>query len=74
MKIDEAIKELKSAKKGGARNIVIAWWEAGSFGRKDDRKWALACDFVDAEMDWSAAHEGIESVLRDAPLLRPRSK
>lgn len=65
MTIDEAIKNLKEAKKAGHKNVIMAWWESDSFGRPDDDKWAEVCDFVDDKMDWSNTHDDLAYLIND---------
>jgi len=64
MQIDEAIKMFKEAKKNGVKNIIMAYWEADAFGKKDDDEWAELCDYVDDKMDWSNCHDDITETMR----------
>jgi hypothetical protein len=59
--IDEVIENLKQAKASGKTNIVFAWWDSESFGRKDDEDWAYLCELADRKMDWSNAHDDLTS-------------
>jgi hypothetical protein len=59
MTIDEAIENLKDAKKKGVKNIILAWWAADMFGREDDETWQNDAAVVDEHMDWSATHDAI---------------
>lgn len=63
MTIDEAIENLKAAKKGGTKSIVFAWWSADMFGREDDESWQHDAEIVEDKMDWSVAHENISWLL-----------
>jgi hypothetical protein len=63
MTIDEAIENLKAAKKRGVKNIVLAYWEADQFEREDDDVWAEAADRIERKMDWSATHDDISVLL-----------
>lgn len=63
MTVDEAIENLKDAKKRGVKNIVLAYWEADQFDRADDDVWADAADRVERKMDWSATHEDIHLLI-----------
>jgi hypothetical protein len=65
MTIDEAIKNLESAKRGGTKSIVFAWWSADMFGRTDDKKWRADSEWVENQMDWSYAHDQITDILND---------
>ena len=47
MTVDEAIENLKAAKKRGVKNIVLAYWEADQFDREDDDVWADAADRIE---------------------------
>lgn len=64
MTVDEAIKSLKEAKKGGAKNIIMAYWQADAFGMKDDDNWAEVCDLVCDKMDWSHTHDDLTENIR----------
>lgn len=61
MTIEEAIKNLQEAKEAGKKNIVIAWWDSESFGQEDNEDWAYLCDMADRKMDWSNAHDDLNS-------------
>ncbi len=63
MTVDEAIENLKAAKKRGVKNIVLAYWEADQFDREDDDVWANAADRIERKMDWSHTHEDISVLL-----------
>jgi len=63
MTVDEAIKELKAAKKSGVKNIIAAWWFADQFQRADDDVWAEAAERVERKMDWSYTHDDIRELL-----------
>lgn len=63
MNIDDAIKNLKDAKKAGHKNIIMAWWEAECFGRNDDDSWASICEYIDDKMDWSNCHDDISETI-----------
>jgi hypothetical protein len=63
MTIDEAIDNLKQAQKNGVKNVIVAWWEADAFGRKDDDTWAEMCDVFDDKMDWSGTHDDIQTLI-----------
>ncbi len=63
MKIEEAIKLLHDEKKSGTKNVIMAYWTAESFERKDNRSWKEDLNIVDTDMDWSASHEDIQSLL-----------
>ncbi len=63
MKIKDAIKLLKEEEKNGVKNIIMAYWTAESFERKDNRSWEEDLDIVDTDMDWSSSHEDIQSLL-----------
>ncbi len=63
MTIDEAIENLNQAKKNGVQNVILAWWEADAFGRKDDEAWGEMCDVFDDKMDWSGTHDDIATMI-----------
>jgi hypothetical protein len=63
MTIEEAIKNLKEAKKRGVKSVVLAYWEADQFQRADDASWEHAADLVERKMDWSATHDDISMTL-----------
>lgn len=63
MTIDEAIQNLKQAKKGGTKNIILAYWDAECFGRKDGSSWASDAELVERKFDWSYTQESIETFL-----------
>jgi hypothetical protein len=63
MTIDEAIENLKAAKKSGVKNIVAAWWFADQFQREDDEVWADAAERIERKMDWSPTHDDIRELL-----------
>lgn len=63
MTIDEAIERLKAEKKAGIKSVIIAWWDAGMFGRIDDEAWEHAADLADRKHDWSSTHEDLQMTL-----------
>lgn len=63
MTIDEAIENLKAAKKSGVKNIVAAWWFADQFQHEDDEVWAAAAERIERKMDWSPTHDDIRELL-----------
>jgi len=63
MTVDEAIENLKAAKKRGAKNIILAYWEADQFQREDDDVWADAAERVERKMDWSHTHDDIRELI-----------
>ena len=63
MTVDDAIKYLESIKKGGTKNIIVAWWTADMFGLNDDDDWGWASSYVESKMDWSSTHENISMML-----------
>lgn len=63
MTIDEAIRLLQSEKAAGVKSVIIAWWDAGMFGRIDDETWAHAAEMVERKHDWSSTHEDLQSAL-----------
>lgn len=64
MTIDEAIKNLKTAKESGTKNIILAWWGAEMFDREDDKLWQYDSERVEQKMDWSMTHETLSDMLR----------
>ena len=63
MTIDEAIERLNQEKKAGIKSVIIAWWDAGMFGRIDDEAWEHAAALVDRKHDWSSTHEDLQTTL-----------
>ena len=63
MTIDEAIDELKRAKKAGKRSGVFAWWFAEDFEREDSPEWEADAAFIEDEMDWSNTVDHIWDLL-----------
>lgn len=63
MKIEKAIEMLKEAQKHGAKNIILAYWEADMFERKDDESWEIDSEYVENEMDWSMTHDRIQDLI-----------
>jgi hypothetical protein len=63
MTIDEAIKNLEAAKRGGVKSIVLAWWSADMFEREDNDDWQYAASMVERKMDWSATHDAVAMTL-----------
>jgi hypothetical protein len=63
MKIEDAIKALQEEKKNGTKNVIMAYWTAGDFNRKDNKSWEEDLDIVDSDLDWSEAHDDIGSLL-----------
>ena len=62
MSIDDAIKLLRKTKTQGVKHIVLAFWEADMFDRKDDDEWAHAAELIEDDMDWSIAHEQMSQI------------
>jgi len=62
MKIKDAIKLLKEEEKNGVKNIIMAYWTAEAFDRKDDSSWREDVDIVDSDYDWSADQEAIQDI------------
>ncbi|NBT75132.1 hypothetical protein EBZ80_24235 [bacterium] len=63
MTIDEAIDNLKRAKKKGVKSVILAWWSADMFGRSDDSDWERSAEIAEDKMDWSTTHSDLASVL-----------
>ena len=65
MTIDDAIKDLKAAKKRGYKSIIYSWWSADMFGRIDNEEWE--CDSISVEdtMDWSRTHDDLSMHLSE---------
>jgi hypothetical protein len=63
MTIDEAIQNLKDAKKRGVKSIILAWWGADMFDYEDDDHWEAVAETVEREMDWSTTHDDIEMTM-----------
>ena len=70
MTVDEAIKRLNDAKKEGIKSIVLAWWEASMFEKKDgvtfsdDDTWEGVAESVEDQMDWSRCWEDIQFIIK----------
>jgi hypothetical protein len=63
MTIDEAIARLNQEKKAGIKSVIVAWWDAGMFGRIDDEAWEHAAEVVERKHDWSSTHEDLQMTL-----------
>jgi hypothetical protein len=63
MKIEEAIKALQEEKKNGTKNVIMVYWTAESFEREDDTAWKEDLEIIDTDMDWSNAHQDLQSAL-----------
>jgi hypothetical protein len=63
MKIEEAIKALQEEKKNGTKNVIMAYWTAEDFEREDDAAWQEDLEIIDTDMEWSNAHEDLQSAL-----------
>jgi len=63
MTVDEAIENLKAAKKSGTKSVILAWWNADMFGRQDDETWEHAADTVERKHDWSSTQESLQMTL-----------
>jgi len=63
MTINEAIENLKAAKKRGVKSIILAYWEADQFQRPDDEAWEHSAELVERKMDWSGTHDDLTMVL-----------
>ena len=63
MTIDEAIENLKDAKKRGVKSVILAWWDALDFSRQDDEAWEHAADLVERKHDWSSTHDDLAMTL-----------
>jgi hypothetical protein len=63
MTINEAIDNLKAAKKRGVKSVILAYWEADQFGQEDNDEWAHAADLVERKIDWSETHDDIAMTL-----------
>lgn len=63
MTVDEAIKRLELEKKAGIKNVIIAWWDAGMFDRKDDDEWAAIAKRIEDKFDWSSTHDDLATTL-----------
>lgn len=63
MTIDEAIERLNQEKKAGIKSVIVAWWDAGMFGRIDDEAWEHAAEVVERKHDWSSTHEDLQMTL-----------
>ena len=63
MKIEDAINQLIEAKNQGTKSIVLAYWEADMFGRRDDDSWEWDSEQIEENMDWSHAHDQMTDYL-----------
>lgn len=66
MRIDDAIKELRSLKKAGVRSVLATWWTAEDFGRPDDEGWEYDSRSAERHMDWSLAHDSLSELIGDS--------
>lgn len=63
MTVDEAIRRLEAEKAAGIKSVIIAWWDAGTFGRVDDEDWAHDAETVERKFDWSSTHDNLVAAL-----------
>jgi hypothetical protein len=63
MRIDDAIKQLRSLKKAGVRSVLATWWTAEDFSRQDDEGWEYDSTAAERHMDWSLAHESLSELI-----------
>jgi hypothetical protein len=63
MRIDDAIKELRSLKKAGVRSVLATWWTAEDFGRQDDEGWEYDSSYAERHMDYSLAHDSLSELI-----------
>ena len=63
MNIEDAIAQLIEEKNNGTQSIILAYWKADLFGREDDDEWHSDTELVEAEMDWSRAHDQMDDLL-----------
>jgi len=63
MKIEKAIEMLQEAQKSGTKSIVLAYWEAEMFDRKDDESWEAESEWIENDMDWSRAHDQMSDLM-----------
>jgi hypothetical protein len=63
MKIKEAIEQLQELEKEGIKNIILAYWQAGDFDRKDNKSWVQDVEIIDESFDWSNSHNEMSDFL-----------
>jgi hypothetical protein len=63
MKIEDAINQLIEAKNQGVKSIVLAYWRAELFRKKDDESWEAESEWIENDMDWSRAHDDMSDLL-----------
>ena len=63
MKIKEAIEQLQELEKEGVKNIILAYWQAEDFDRKDNKSWAQDIEIIDESFDWSNSHDELSDCL-----------
>lgn len=63
MKIEDAIEALQEEKRNGTKNVIMAYWTAEDFNRKDNSSWQEELDIVDSDYDWSESHNEIGTLL-----------
>jgi hypothetical protein len=63
MKIKEAIEQLQELEKEGVKNIILAYWQAGDFDRKDNKSWVQDVEIIDESFDWSNSHNELSDFL-----------
>ena len=66
MNIEDAIAQLIEEKNNGTQSIILAYWKADLFGREDDDEWHSDTELVEAEMDWSRAHDRMDDLISAA--------
>lgn len=65
MKIEDAIAQLIEEKNNGTKSIILAYWKADTFDRKDDYQWESDTEYVENEMDWSRAHDRMTDIIQE---------
>lgn len=63
MKIEDAIAQLTEEKNNGTQSIVLAYWKADLFGRKDDEAWHSDTELLESETDWSSVHDQMSDMI-----------
>lgn len=63
MTIETAIDFLREARLRGAKHILLAYWTAEDFDRKEGEAWATETEMLEASVDWTGVNDQITDLL-----------
>lgn len=63
MTIDEAIEGLLESKGKGVQNIILGYWTADLFDKKDNAEWAGICNRIEDTLSWDYAFDAIQTAI-----------